>query len=287
MRECVSTNIHGSKYIALGYIDVNSVAHVARGIANSYKDRMKSIVEIRLENFRHLLRQYKQAEIARRMGRSPGQIQQWAARAAGRNVKGSRNIDDVSARLLEESLGLERNWMDQDHFSATARIVEPLALSGPVPVGLYHAEEPLADGEVEIPAVNVLVGAGNRIHTEQVQEERRFRYSLDWIQRYGLKPDKLVRYRVRGTSMDPFISDGSWITVEMGYAQVNDGGTYLLRYGDQISVKFLFRRYDGGLILRSFNPSEPDVVVPAQDLEHVDVLGRVVESTNMLIKPIK
>lgn len=229
----------------------------------------------------------KQARLASHLDLAPPTL--------SRIFRSGKKVGDV-IRDWERKLGYEPGALDRVDFEpgsrfrfgrATARIVEPLALSGPVPVGLYHAEEPLADGEVEIPAVNVLVGAGNRIHTEQVQEERRFRYSLDWIQRYGLKPDKLVRYRVRGTSMDPFISDGSWITVEMGYAQVNDGGTYLLRYGDQISVKFLFRRYDGGLILRSFNPSEPDVVVPAQDLEHVDVLGRVVESTNMLIKPIK
>jgi len=223
------------------------------------------------------------SELARAIRIRPQAVSQW--------ISGTTKSPSATNLLrAAKVMGVDPDWLIEGktrRVAATARVVEPLALSGPVPIGLYHAEDPLADGEVEIPAVNVRVGAGNRIHTEQVQEERRFRYSLDWIQRYGLKPEKLVRYRVRGTSMDPFISDGSWITVEMGYTQVNDGGTYLLRYGDQISVKFLFRRYDGGLILRSFNPSEPDVVVPAQDLEHVDVLGRVVESTNMLIKPIK
>ena len=280
MLDCVSSDVHGCHYIAHSYTIVNSVAHVADAIATGYKYNMKSIDEIRLENFLALLGRYKQAEIGRRIQRSPGQVQQWAAKARKSPAKGSRNIDDESARLLEASLNLPVNWMDNDHSASGT-------LPGAVPVVAYHPDEPLDDSEIEIPALNVVVGAGNRIHTEPVEEERRFRYSLEWIRRYGLKADKLIRYKVRGSSMDPFISDGSWITVEMGTTQVTDGSVYLLRYGDQISVKFLFRRYDGGLIVRSFNPSEPDVVVPAQDLEHIEVLGRVVESTNMLIKAIK
>jgi phage repressor protein C with HTH and peptisase S24 domain len=275
------------KYIAHGYIYVNSARHVARAIAISYNNLMKSIVTIRLENFRRLLAKHKQAEIARLMGRGPGQVQQWAAKAMGRDTKGSRNIDDDSARLIEKALGLPENWMDQDHDALAASVVEPVALTDPNRPIICHDEEPLDDNEFVVPALNVEVGAGYRIHTEPIKEKRRYRYSKDWARSYGLNPKKLFRFRVRGTSMEPLIKDGSWILVEMGYTNVCDGNLYLLRYGDQVSVKFLFKRYDHGLIVRSFNPSEPDVVVPATDLEHVEVLGRVVETINMWVKRIR
>jgi phage repressor protein C with HTH and peptisase S24 domain len=239
---------------------------------------MKSAEDVRTENLEAIIRDMaggSVAELARITGKDPTLISRWRSK----NPKTRKVMSHQTAREMEKALKLPMNWMDQDH-TATA-------LPDAVPVVAYHPEEPLEDGEIEIPAINVLVGAGNCIHTEPVREERRFRYSTEWLQRYGLRPDKLIRHKVRGTSMEPFISDGSWITVEMGTTQIVDGNVYLLRYGSQISVKFLFRRYDGGLIIRSFNPSEPDVVVPIQDLEHIEVLGRVVESTNMLIKPVK
>lgn len=242
---------------------------------------MKSAEDVRATNLDALIRDVADgsvAEFARLTGKDPTLISRWRSK----NPKTRKIISPQTAREIERALKLPQNWMDNDHSGGASK-----SAPGAFPVVAYHPDEPLEDGEIEIPALNVAVGAGNRIHTEEVKEERRFRYSMEWLQRYGLKADKLIRYRVRGSSMDPFISDGSWITVEMGSTQVIDGNVYLLRYGDQISVKFLFRRYDGGLIIRSFNPSEPDVVVPVTDLEHIEVLGRVVESTNMLIKAIK
>lgn len=154
-------------------------------------------------------------------------------------------------------------------------------------LSIYHPDDVLDDGEIEIPALNVRVGAGNRILLEPVQEERKFRYSREWILRYGLVSDKLFMFRVFGTSMEPVIQNGSWITVELGDHPVKDGQPYLIRSGDQVMVKYLWRRPDGGLIIRSHNPNNPDIVVPFSEMEHVAVLGEVVESTNMWRKPVK
>lgn len=228
-----------------------------------------------------------QRELAEHYGVSGGAVSQYFTGETAINWSFLRSVSEflgidpkeISPRIAKENM--------IPLLVVAAPSDEPVALVEPQQTATYHEEEPLDDGEFAVPALNVRVGAGNRIHTEQIKEERQYRYSREWARRYGLNPKKLIRYRVRGTSMEPLIKDESWILVEMGYNKICDGNLYLLRYGDQVSVKFLFKRYDNGLIVRSFNPSEPDVVVPPSDLEHVEVLGRVVETSSMWVKRIK
>ncbi len=156
---------------------------------------------------------------------------------------------------------------------------------GAHPISLYHPEEALAEGEFAVPAVNLRVGAGSRIVADPVEIEGMKRYSSEWAIKYGLKPDRLIRYQVRGESMDPVIKDGAWILVEMGDFPIQDGMPYLIRGGEDVQVKFLFKRPDGGVIIRSHNPASPDVILTAAERGSMDVLGRVVESVQMWIKP--
>jgi len=120
-----SFDIHARHYIAHGYALVNSLLLVEKCIASRYKVGMKSIDQIRLNNLLTLLQTWKQAEIARRIERTPPQVFQWVAKARGRTDRWARNMDDESARLLESALGLPDNWMDNDHSAA-----EPSNLSG-------------------------------------------------------------------------------------------------------------------------------------------------------------
>ena len=57
---------------------------------------------------------------------------------------------------------------------------------------------------------------------------------------------------------------------------VTDGKLYAIRYGDELRVKYLSRRLDGILILRSVNPIYKDEEVsPELASEHITVIGRV------------
>ncbi|WP_437559345.1 S24 family peptidase [Acidithiobacillus sulfuriphilus] len=212
-----------------------------------------------------------------------------------RILHGKRVEDRI--RVWERNLGYQVGSLDRADFepvdalrlgfSEAAHAANPQFLPGAALISVYHPEDTLEGGEIEVPALNVRVGAGNRIQTEPVQEDRTFRYSREWIQRYGLNPDKLIRYRVQGTSMEPAIQDGSWITVEMGEHPVKDGCPYLIRSGDQVMVKYVWRRPDGGVIIRSHNPIEPDIVVPVAEMEHVTILGEVIESVTMWRKSVR
>ena len=286
MSHCVSSYVHADKYIALRYSNVNSRAHVAHGIADSYKGGMKSIVEIRLENFRTLLGKYKQAEIARRMGRGPGQIQQWAARAMGRDSKGSRNIDDDSARLIERALGLPENWMDHDHAAVTARIVEPLSLPNPIPVLGHHPEDDIPEGFIPLQSVTLEVGAGHRLIEGQEPETKARLYSLASLQRQRLRPSDLVAYKVSGNSMEPYLFDGDAVVIDRSrktppsIAKPLDCrcNTFVFRYEDGIMVKMLQALPDGGFNVVSLNSAEhKEFVIPAVAVDRLEIYGKVVD----------
>ncbi len=223
------------------------------------------------------------SELARAIRIRPQAVSQWISGA-------TKSPSAKNLLRAAEAMGVDPGWLIEGKGSraaVTARIVEPLALPDAARIDAYHPEEDLLPGEVAIPALNVRVGAGNRIVTEPVKEERRFRYSIDWLHKYGLDASKLIRFRVQGQSMEPVIMSGAWITVDMSNTAVVDGFPYLIRSGDQIAVKYLFKRPDQGLIIRSHNPSEPDVVVPIGEMENVSVLGRVVESSTMWVRPVK
>jgi len=77
--------------------------------------------------------------------------------------------------------------------------------------------------------------------------------------------------------MEPTIYDGDVILLDSASDRVVDGQIYVLRYGDELKVKRLFRRYDGTLIIRSDNDAKyPDETVPPTEDGRVAVLGKVV-----------
>lgn len=206
-------------------------------------------------------------------------IQQLLAGYQGERDKKPRDLGDKLARKIERSLGLPSFWMDSYHPYPISEVTEPVAA--------YELEDQVAEGEVEIHAMNFSVGAGSRIVSEPVKQGRVFRYSREWLHKYGLNAKHLVRFKVSGQSMEPIIKDGSWITVDLSNTRICDGAMYLIRSGDEIQVKFLFRRPDGGIIIRSSNPAWADVQVSVSNLPHVDVIGRVVESSTTWIRPVR
>lgn len=231
-----------------------------------------------------------QATVAEKLGVNPSLISQhltgytaltWEAVVAYAEVLNCSPAD-ISPRLAKKNLPKRKSAPR----SATVDGFIPFALPDSEPISVYHPEDELALGEFGVPAVNIRVGAGSSIVSEPVEVEALKRYSLDWARKYGLKPERLVRYQVRGNSMEPIIADGAWILVELGDFPINDGQPYLIRAGDEVQVKFLFRRPDGGVIIRSHNPAHPDVQVPVIEMHTVSVLGRVVEHAQMWIKPV-
>lgn len=144
-------------------------------------------------------------------------------------------------------------------------------------VTAYDPEDGVPDDVVLVPESKITFAGGDgHINYELVEHEEPATYRRAWFQKYGINPDRARRFRVSGDSMEPLLYARDTILVNLDETEVVDGRLYALRYGEQLRVKYLSKRLDGTLILRSVNPAYKDEIVPAELAnEHITVIGRV------------
>lgn len=123
-------------------------------------------------------------------------------------------------------------------------------------------------------------GNGNTVISYEIEEDSEpATYRLSWLQSQRLNPKHLKRFKVRGESMEPMLFDEDSILVNLAeneLEQVKDGKVYAFRYGNELRVKRLYRRLDGGLTLKSYNPDYKDEdLTPQQVSHHITLIGRV------------
>jgi phage repressor protein C with HTH and peptisase S24 domain len=231
-----------------------------------------------------------QAELAERCGwDSQGRV--------GNYEKDTREpkIDDLRkiARVLDKPLifFLENGDFDDlsssrraamlEHESATDLSEQEAADRIPLGVPIIEWNDPsdLPEGAyVFVPRYDVHVSAGNG-HTVQAEplHERPQAFRSEWVKRKRLQHNGLMCVYAKGDSMEPRINDGDSLLVDRNQKTMTDGRVYVLRFGDEVRVKRLFKRPDGGLIIRSDNTDHyPDVIVTAEEMQHVEIIGRVV-----------
>nr|WP_314607356.1 LexA family transcriptional regulator [uncultured Janthinobacterium sp.] len=145
-------------------------------------------------------------------------------------------------------------------------------------VSAVHPDDPQSDDVVFVPESRIEFAAGNgRTATyELIEDQEPASYRLSWFQKYGIKPERVRRFRVSGESMEPMLFDRDTILVNTDETNIIDGKMYAIRYGDELRVKYLFQKLDGTLTLRSVNPLFKDEEVPPHlASEHIAVIGRV------------
>lgn len=86
---------------------------------------------------------------------------------------------------------------------------------------------------------------------------------------------KIDAIRVHGDSMTPTIKDNDIIFIATNMVEVYDNKIYVIRYGDEIRVKRIFKRRGEKILLRSDNQAFPDEEISVHD-EEVAILGQVI-----------
>lgn len=132
-------------------------------------------------------------------------------------------------------------------------------------------------GHYLVPRYDIRVGAGpgQTVHAEQIVDVVAFK--LGWLaKRIAVDPAKLVLIAAVGDSMRPTIGDGDLLLVDTGQARLRDNAIYVIGSEDDLIVKRLQRRRNGGVLIISDNPRYEREEVPPGEAEMLRVVGRVV-----------
>jgi phage repressor protein C with HTH and peptisase S24 domain len=218
-----------------------------------------------------------QSEMARYIGVTPQAVQKWMAGVTepkGKNLQMAAEFLGVTPAELKFGNVIARPGGDLATEAHPLRRAEDFFKSR---VSASHPDDEPRDDVVLVPESRIEFSAGNgRVNYELVEDEEPASYRLSWFQKYGIKPEKVRRFRVHGDSMVPMLYPRDTILVNTEETNVVDGRLYAIRYGDELRVKYLSRRLDGTLILRSVNSAYKDEEVPPQIAEeHITVIGRV------------
>lgn len=216
----------------------------------------------------------KNADLARAAKTSQTSVGLW--------LSGANGIGAPKARLLGEYLNVDPYWLETgsgrlDAFTKLPSADGPSLREQPK-VRAYDPEDGVTDDVVLVPESRIEFAAGNgkAAMYELVEEEEPAAYRRSWFQKRGINPDKVRRFRVSGDSMEPMLYARDTILVNEEERNVIEGKLYAIRYGDELRVKYLSRRLDGTLLLRSVNPAYAiEEVAPEMVEQHISIIGRV------------
>lgn len=145
--------------------------------------------------------------------------------------------------------------------------------------GAKNKSEPVREGFVMFPRYELQVGAGpgRPIESEQIVDFVSFKE--EWVKNFLRVPRKdLALLTVRGDSMNPTLSDGDMILVDLRGARIEDSAVYVLEFEDALLVKRIQRKLDGSVVIKSDNQLYEPEILPKERVESLRIVGRVVWS---------
>jgi len=128
---------------------------------------------------------------------------------------------------------------------------------------------------IGIDRYQVSFSAGTGMVQFDIVEKDPISFRASWLQKKRIKPEAARCLYVQGDSMEPYLMDGDLILVDTNDKTVIDGEVYALRYGNELRVKRLFKRYDGALTVTSDNVTFKEETIEGDALRHVELIGRV------------
>lgn len=182
---------------------------------------------------------------------------------------------------------LSRHWLASVEWILHGKGDAPLPRDQQVNAGRLPVFETKTDldpsepGDIQVDVLDLELSAGDGIAAPEFLETRyRHTYSEAWRLKKGVKSgEKLYRVPVRGNSMFPVLGNGDMVLVRPADRAIVDMSTYAIVVAGQLKVKKLVRRRDGGLEIVSCNPEYRTELVPAEELDTVHIIGRVIDKS--------
>jgi len=218
-------------------------------------DTSKDMAVLRRANLEAWMHKHRlsQTDVANRTNRSRSQISLLFKRFFGEKL----------ARDMERDLGMPSGFLDDD--TTSPKGVEAWATPDDLQLGVYAL----------VPMVMLALSDGNLVKQEQAAPPLAFRQ--EWLKSKSVTAKhNLCVLAMTGDAMTPYLQDKDMLLIDVGQTDVNDNQIYAISYGGELRMKRLSRRFDGGLKIRSDNPSYPDDDLSPEQAGHIAIVGKLI-----------
>ncbi|MFM5558714.1 S24 family peptidase [Aeromonas rivipollensis] len=162
-------------------------------------------------------------------------------------------------QALQESVAVDCSGKPEEKASVDSRWAD------------FDEEYALIDG------YHIAVSAGHGSFNDQHEVKRKLAFRRKWLKFRQLNPENMAVVFAKGDSMEPTIHSGDSILVDLSRNQIQDGGLFVLRLGDELYAKRLQKRVDGGVNIISDNKAGYETLsVLPNELESLSIIGKVV-----------
>ncbi|QTF10128.1 helix-turn-helix transcriptional regulator [Brenneria izadpanahii] len=220
------------------------------------------------ERLRYLMREegMKQKDLAEIVGTSPQTVNNWLKRGT---------LSRESAQAINEKTGYSLDWLlnGNGHPKPESSNFKSSRLHVTEWEGINNDD----DEFVEVPLLGVRLSAGGGAYDIDEDEVYALPFRTHTLRRLGIRVEDTRVVTVMGDSMEPKLSDGDKVAVNLSDRQIRDGKMYAIRMGELQRVKALIKRPDGSIIVRSYNPLYEDEIVTKEQIINGElvVIGRV------------
>lgn len=177
-----------------------------------------------------------------------------------------RHFGEKAARTIESKLVMPTGYLDKSTSTLT-------------PVDVWDKPEDLPENVYAlVPRISIKLSAGKGVEALIEKELPPLAFRESWLKRKHVTSRKNLRVLdVTGASMEPLLLDGDVVLVDLGQNEIIDNEVYAIAYGDDLRIKRLSKRFDGGIIIRSDNHQRyPEEALRSDEAHHVRVLGRMI-----------
>lgn len=220
-----------------------------------------------------LRRQTLRAEVAR-LGGFASVVKAYGLTQSQGSYLSQLTAADSTASFGEKSA---KNW--EQRLRLPSGILVSPGQQG-TPVAALDEGEPLGDEYIQIRESEVRFAAGNGRTPlfDEVTASVPRTYRRDWFIKEGINPEHARCFKVHGESMESFLFDGDSVLVNLAEKEIVNGKVYALRYGEELRIKRVYKKLDGGLILHSDNPNYRPIdedISASSAAESISIIGRV------------
>lgn len=127
-----------------------------------------------------------------------------------------------------------------------------------------------------VPLYDARCSAGHGAWSEGAKVLTMLAFTAYSLRKQGLEPAKLSAIRVDGDSMEGLLSDGDTVMIDHARSALEGEAVYVIRLDDHLYAKRLQRQFDGSIHIISENKAYRDMIVPKEQLNDLEIIGRVV-----------